>query len=84
MAAEIMPRSMQTVNILVFLRYGRKLKLKMENDILRVLLSEEELKARVAELGKQISADYEGKNLLLVGVLKGSVVFMSDLMREIR
>ena len=57
--------------------------MKMENDILRVLLSEKELKARVAELGKQISADYEGKNLLLVGVLKGSVVFMSDLMREI-
>ncbi len=57
--------------------------MEMKNDILRVLLSEDELKARVAELGRQISADYEGKNLLLIGVLKGSVVFMSDLMREI-
>ncbi len=57
--------------------------MEMNNDILRVLLSEKELKARVAELGKRISEDYEGKNLLLIGVLKGSVVFMSDLMREI-
>lgn len=55
----------------------------MENDILSVLLSEKELKARVSELGQQISADYADKNLLLIGVLKGSVVFMSDLMREI-
>ena len=55
----------------------------MENDILGVLLSEEEIKAKVAELGKKISEDYADKNLLLIGVLKGSVVFMSDLMREI-
>ena len=55
----------------------------MKNDILKVLITEEEIKAKVSELGAQISRDYEGKNLLLVGVLKGSVVFMADLMRAI-
>lgn len=55
----------------------------MKQDIERVLISEEELKARVLEIGSQISRDYEGKNLLMVSVLKGSVVFMSDLMRSI-
>lgn len=56
----------------------------MKNDILKVLLSEEELKAKVNEIGAQITKDYEGKNLLLVSVLKGSVVFMADLMRAIK
>lgn len=46
-------------------------------------MTEEQLKEKVQELGAQISRDYEGKNLLLVGLLKGSVVFMSDLMRAI-
>ena len=55
----------------------------MRNDIERVLFSEEEIQARVKELGAQISHDYAGKNPLLVSVLKGSVVFMSDLMRAI-
>jgi len=55
----------------------------MKDDILKVLVSEEELKRKTAELGGQISRDYEGKNLLLVSVLKGSVVFMADLMRAI-
>ncbi|MCI7254791.1 MAG: hypoxanthine phosphoribosyltransferase [Bacteroidales bacterium] len=55
----------------------------MNDDILRVLYSEEELEAKCAELGAQISKDYEGKNLLLVSVLKGAVVFMTDLMRHI-
>ena len=55
----------------------------MKNDILRTLISEEELHEKVAELGRSISADYAGKNLLMVSVLKGSVVFMADLMREI-
>ncbi len=53
------------------------------NDIEEVLISEEELKEICKRLGKQISADYEGKNLLLVSVLKGAVVFMSDLLKEI-
>ena len=48
-----------------------------------VLVSEEQLKAKVAELGAQISRDYAGKNLVLVSILKGSVVFMADLMRAV-
>ncbi len=55
----------------------------MREDILRTLVSEEQLHEKVAQLGKQISSDYEGKSLLLVSVLKGSVVFMADLMRAI-
>lgn len=55
----------------------------MKHDILKVLISEEELSEKVAQLGRQISFDYAGKNLLLVSVLKGSVVFMADLMRAI-
>ncbi len=55
----------------------------MINDIKKVLISEEELAAIVAELGAKISEDYKDKNLLMVSVLKGSVVFMSDLMRAV-
>ncbi len=55
----------------------------MLDDIAEVLLSKEKLAGKVAELGAKISEDYKGKNLLLVGILKGSVVFMSDLMKEI-
>ena len=55
----------------------------MKNDIERVLVSEEELKAKVQELGAQITRDYQGKNLLMVSVLKGSVIFMADLMRAV-
>ena len=55
----------------------------MLRDVEKILLSEEEIAAKVAELGKQISEDYKDKNLLLVSVLKGSVVFMADLMRAI-
>lgn len=47
------------------------------------LISKEELAVRVAELGKQIAKDYEGKNLVCVGLLKGSVVFMADLIKTI-
>jgi hypoxanthine phosphoribosyltransferase len=49
----------------------------------KILISEEELQARIAELGADISRDYEGKDLLLLAVLKGSVLFLSDLMRRI-
>ena len=56
----------------------------MENDIKEILLSEEQLKKIVNDLGEQISKDYEGKELILVSVLKGSVVFMGDLMRAIK
>ena len=56
----------------------------MENrDIKEVLISEEQLAAKVAELGARISKDYEGKKLIILGVLKGSVVFMTDLLRHI-
>ena len=55
----------------------------MINDVERILFSQEELSRRVGELGAQISRDYEGKNLLLISVLKGSVVLMADLMRSI-
>ncbi|MBR6619434.1 MAG: hypoxanthine phosphoribosyltransferase [Clostridia bacterium] len=55
----------------------------MLNDIQSVLFSQEDLAAMVARLGEQISRDYKGKNLLLVSILKGSVVFMSDIMRSI-
>lgn len=48
-----------------------------------VLVSEEELKNKVRELGKRIAADYHGKELVAVCVLKGAVVFLADLMREI-
>ena len=57
--------------------------MSMHDDIKNVLVSEEELKAKVRELGAQISRDYEGKNLVLVSILKGSVVFMADLMRAV-
>lgn len=55
----------------------------MRNDIEKVLISEEELSQIVKRLGAQISEDYKDKDLLLVSVLKGSVMFMADLMREI-
>lgn len=54
----------------------------MKKHILKEMISEQAIKARVAELGEQIAADYDGKNVLAVGVLKGSVIFMADLIRE--
>jgi hypoxanthine phosphoribosyltransferase len=48
-----------------------------------ILITQEQLKDRVKELGEEITKDYQGKDLALVGILKGSVVFMSDLMRNI-
>lgn len=56
----------------------------MLNDIEKVLLSEEDLKNIVEKLGAQITEDYKDKNLVLVSVLKGSVIFMADLMRAIK
>ncbi len=54
----------------------------MANEKHEVLLSEEQIKARVKELAREISADYREKKPLLIGVLKGAVVFLSDLIRE--
>lgn len=56
----------------------------MLQDIERVLISEEELAGIVKKLGSQIAEDYKDKDLLLVSILKGSVIFMADLMREIK
>ena len=53
----------------------------IHDDILEVLLSEEEIRAKVKELGAQITKDYAGKTPFFLGVLKGCFVFMSDLMR---
>ena len=55
----------------------------MLNDIERVLISEEELQAKVKEMGQKISEDFRGKDPLFVGVLKGCFIFMSDLMRYV-
>ena len=49
----------------------------------RIVVSEDDLQARIAQLGKEITADYAGRPPLLVGVLKGAFVFMSDLSRAI-
>lgn len=55
----------------------------IKNDIKEVLYSEEMIIGRVKEIGAQISKDYEGEDLLIVGILKGSVVFTSDLIKYI-
>ncbi|WP_027938335.1 hypoxanthine phosphoribosyltransferase [Anaeroarcus burkinensis] len=55
----------------------------MLQDIERVLLSEEELRQRVRELGEEISKEYAGKEILMIGVLRGAVMFMADLARAI-
>lgn len=55
----------------------------MHNDILEVLLSEEELQAKIKELGQVISEEYQDKNPLLICVLKGAAPFMADLMKRI-
>lgn len=55
----------------------------MEKDIQEVLFSEEQLQEIVERIGRQISEDYRDKKLLMVSILKGSVVFMADLMRAI-
>lgn len=54
---------------------------EMEQDILKVLVTEEELKARVAEMGEELYEKFQGKKPLFLGVLKGSFVFMTDLVR---
>lgn len=55
----------------------------MREDIKDILFSEEEILNKVKELGTKISEDYKGKDLLVVGVLKGSVLFASDLLKQI-
>ncbi|RJE83586.1 hypoxanthine phosphoribosyltransferase [Paenibacillus sp. 1011MAR3C5] len=55
----------------------------MQNDIKEVLYSEEQIDAKVRELGAKLSADYEGRNPLVICVLKGAFIFMSDLVKTI-
>ncbi|MEA4848432.1 MAG: hypoxanthine phosphoribosyltransferase [Clostridiaceae bacterium] len=55
----------------------------MLEDIKNILINEEEIAKRVKELGKQLTEEYKGKELLVVGILKGCVVFLSDLVRNI-
>ncbi|GGR14263.1 MULTISPECIES: hypoxanthine phosphoribosyltransferase [Agromyces] len=56
----------------------------IEGDLTEVLVTESEIHAKLAELARRIEADYEGRDLLLVGVLKGAVMVMADLARELR
>jgi hypoxanthine phosphoribosyltransferase len=56
---------------------------ELERGVGEILIDSDALRARIAELGEEISAAYEGKDLLLIGVLKGAVFFMADLMRHL-
>ncbi len=56
----------------------------MINDVERVLLSAEDLSSRIAEIGAKITEDYAGKEILMIGVLRGAVIFMADLARTIK
>ena len=56
---------------------------ELERGVSEVLIDEDRLRARVVELGEEITADYAGRDLLLIGVLKGAVFFMADLMRTL-
>jgi len=56
---------------------------ELERAVTEVLIEPDALQQRIAELGEEISADYAGRDLLLVGVLKGAVFFMADLMRRL-
>ena len=62
---------------------GERREAELERGVGEILIDEETLQTRIVELGAEISADYEGRDLLLVGVLKGAVFFMADLMREL-
>jgi hypoxanthine phosphoribosyltransferase len=55
----------------------------IHDDVSKILISEEELKVKIRELGKKITEDYADEQLIVVGILKGASVFMSDLIREI-
>lgn len=57
--------------------------MSIHNDVAEILFSEEQLAEITGRIAAQINKDYEGKNLLLVSVLKGSLIFMADLMRKI-
>lgn len=56
----------------------------MEQDIQQILITEEQIRKRIEELGEQLTADYAGKFPVIVGVLKGVVVFYADMVRKIK
>lgn len=56
---------------------------ELERGVAEILIEQDALQARIVELGEEVSADYAGRDLLLIGVLKGAVFFMSDLMRRL-
>ena len=56
----------------------------MLNKIEKVLISEEQIRNRIAEMGEELTRDYEGKNPVVVGVLKGVVVFYADMVRQLK
>ena len=55
----------------------------MLKDFEKVLISKNELDIKIKEIANKISADYEGKNPIFIGILKGSVLFMADLLKEL-
>lgn len=63
--------------------YEELRRIRMKDFIKEILVSSDEIEKRVGELGKQITEDYKGKDLLLVGILKGAVIFMADLAKNI-
>lgn len=56
----------------------------MDRDIEEILISEEQIRNRIAELGEELTKEYEGKDPVIVGVLKGVVVFYADMLRQIK
>ncbi len=58
--------------------------MELQEDFERVLFTEDEIQTKVSELGEKITADYQGKKPLLIGVLRGCVIFISDLMRRLK
>ena len=56
----------------------------MENNIQQILLSEEQIRTRISELGQELTREYAGKNPVVLGVLKGVVVFYADMIRQIK
>ena len=62
---------------------GEERETELEKGVGEILIEGDAIQARIGELGAEISADYAGRDLLLVGVLKGAVFFMADLMREL-
>ena len=56
----------------------------MEKDIQEILLSEQQIKERIAQLGEELSKEYAGKNPVVIGVLKGVAIFYADMIRQIK